>query len=166
MSISTGIQNFGIAHGLMITDQVVRVANYLTLYIAFMIALFVSAMFLAVQASILLVDRTRCLAGNFLKAVSPRGPVFTMFLDHSGQAFMFPADIKQFLDAKPILYGEWTQFPEGTVIQWVEMKIEHPNCSVDRALITSSQQRLIYRGYDGRISTAAQVVIRLEVLQS
>jgi hypothetical protein len=53
ISISVGIKNFGIAHGLRVTDQVVQVANYLNLYMPFMIALFVFAMFLVVQASIL-----------------------------------------------------------------------------------------------------------------
>ena len=165
ISISVGITNFGVVHGLRVTDQVVQVANYLNLYMAFMIALFVCAMFLVVQVSILLVERSRCLAGNYFKASSPRGPMFTIFLDYAGQALMFAADVKQFFDAKPILCGEWTQFPEGTVVQWAE-KIDHPNCAANRALITSHGQRLIYKGYDGRISTAPQIVAQLEVLHN
>jgi hypothetical protein len=164
ISITASIQNFGIAHGLEITDQVRQVANYLNLYTAFMIALFVSAMFMVVQASILLVDRSKCLAGNYFKASSSRGPMFTIFLDHTGQAFMFAADVKQFFDAKPICYGEWTQFPEGTVVQWADTKIEHPNCGGDRALITSYGQRLTYEGYRG--ISVEPLVARLEFVHS
>jgi hypothetical protein len=164
--ISTGIRHFGIAHGLTVSDQIVQAANYLSLYMSFMITLFVSAMFTVVQASILLVDRSRCLADNYFKASSTRSPIFIIFLDHTGQAFMFAADVKQSFDAKPICNGEWMQFPEGTVVQWVDMKIDHSKCGGDRALITWHEQRLIYRGYDGRISTAPQIVARLEVLHN
>jgi hypothetical protein len=165
ISISAGIRHYGIAHRLTVTDEVVRIANYLNLYMAFMITLFVSAMFMVVQASILLVERSRCLADTYFKASSPRGSMFTIFLDHAGQAFMFAADVKQFFDARPIYYGE-SQFPEGTVVQWADKKIDHPHCGGDRALITWYEQRLIYKGYDGRISTAPQVVARLEVLHN
>jgi len=79
ISISVGIKNFGVAHELRVTDQVVQVANYLNLYMAFMIALFVFAIFLVVQASILLVERSRCLAGIYLKPVLREAPCSRFF---------------------------------------------------------------------------------------
>jgi hypothetical protein len=126
-----------------------------------LIGLFVFILSFVVQILMSTFERDRRLAGRW--ATSQQGPLLIMSFDGGGQASWFTPDEKEFSATSALGHGQWTQFPEGTVVRWTD-KICAGNSCGDVGLISASDGYLIYEGYNERILGVPEFDARLNPL--
>jgi hypothetical protein len=156
--ISRSLVDFAAGRQLELTDEVLRIGNYTSLFIGILIGLFAFVLCVIAQIAERYVTRARLSAVKHVDLITGQGPEFSIFLDKSGEASLFAANSDVSNNEAVSRRGQWQLFPEGTAMKWSAGSGEGHSKVGDFGLIRRYGDSVIYEGYLGQFSAKKKPV--------